>query len=560
MILACVSVSPIDVYAGPNSGRSRADAYNQVSMLSYQQEYMDAMAANNTGVTTASATENLPVAVEDKNLAEAILNNSSTTTMSQLESCAMLIPTGIFKWAIPESGYRKEQTPQCVAVVELREANSKEILATTTVAAGDSIKCNIDSFPESGMTPALSSVELPADRAPTEEDVKQVMNQEQKQNAGLKIAAGALVAGVAGNLLGNKSAGDTKLFGTGKSRLLDTAIGATAGAGIMAASTYSGKIAGDTIKSTAVNAASGMVIGNMMAGASGSDSVLATVKCEIGEGGAKVENDCVQGNISKVGEALEAAKDKFYIINKNKTVKECTTDSGSDYVKCEPYTKGGLLDVKLKKLNSEATVDFDSIFKGDKNDNTSAQKEIERYQADNETPKQFHTVNAYDSPDDPFYKIDSANTTDGGTTMAYAVFPSGSLKKFGGYKVAQWYEIDKQAKYYYRNADGSVGSEIAEDREKIRFTPRSRDASEGGLVDLSNQARLKGTLAGTAAGGALGGFSGYEGAKTEVSERWVAAVTEYKASLSNFVCVTGQRFLSQYNDDAIIPSLQQSNQ
>ena len=109
VILACVSASPVVVYAGPNAARSRADAYNQVSMLSYQQEYMDAMAANNPGATTVSATENLPVAVEDKKLAEAILNNKSTTTMAHLESCAMLIPTGVFKWEIPESGYRKDQ-------------------------------------------------------------------------------------------------------------------------------------------------------------------------------------------------------------------------------------------------------------------------------------------------------------------------------------------------------------------------------------------------------------------------------------------------------------------
>ena len=145
MILACVSASPDSVYAGPNSARSRADAYNQVSMLSYQQEYMDAMAANNPAATTASATENLPVTVADKKLADAILHNTSTTTMADLDACAMLIPTGIFRWDIPEAGFRQEQKPQCVAVVELRDANSKEILATTTVAAGDSIKCNIDS-------------------------------------------------------------------------------------------------------------------------------------------------------------------------------------------------------------------------------------------------------------------------------------------------------------------------------------------------------------------------------------------------------------------------------
>lgn len=558
VILACVSASPVVVYAGPNAARSRADAYNQVSMLSYQQEYMDAMAANNPGATTASATENLPVAVEDKKLAEAILNNKSTTTMAHLESCAMLIPTGVFKWEIPESGYRKDQTPQCVAVVELRDANSKEVLATTTVAAGDSIKCNIDSFPESGMNAAaLSKTMLPADRAPTEEEVKQAMNQEQKQNAGLKIAAGALIAGVAGNMLGPKTSGDNKLFGTGKTRLLDTAIGATAGAGIMAASTYSGKVAGDTIKSTAVNAASGMIIGNMMAGASGSDSVMAVVKCEVGEGATKVEHDCVAGRINTVtDDELKSKYDKgFFIVNKNNVVKECKASSDGHF-KCETPS-ARLLDIQLKK-GSGGSVSFNDIFKSG-NTQDSKMRQLKRYQPDIEAGADLFKPVSSENVNDQYYEVASAKKASGNAILAYAVFSSGSLQKLGGYKISEWDTISNQAKYYYRNSDGSAGSEITEDKEKIRFEPKSRDASDGGLVDLSNQARLKGTLAGTAAGGALGGFAGYEGAKTEVSERWVAAVTEYKDSLSNFVCVTGQRFLSKYNDDAIIPALQQSN-
>ncbi|MBR0212137.1 MAG: hypothetical protein IJQ55_00880 [Alphaproteobacteria bacterium] len=562
MILACVSASPDVVYAGPNSARSRADAYNQVSMLSYQQEYMDAMAANNPAATTASATENLPVAVADKKLADAILHNTSTTTMADLDACAMLIPTGIFRWDIPEAGFRQEQKPQCVAVVELqaRNGNSMEVLATTTVAAGDSIKCNIDSFPESGMNAAaLSRVELPADKAPTEDDVKQVMNQEQKQNAGLKIAAGALIAGVAGNMLAPKTAGDNKLFGTGKTRLLDTAIGATAGAGIMAASTYSGKVAGDTIKSTAVNAASGMIVGNMLAGTNGGDSIIATTTCEAGTGAAKIESDCVIGKIHKVDDDgvekyLAEKKKEFFIIDEHRNVKMCEKSNGK--YKCELAPGIALLDVMLEDKNGSQSISFDTVFKADSNKSSERDKLI-RYKPDEGSNDLF--VETSSGADVEFFKVKSAKKSEGSATLAYAVFTRGSLKKFGGYKVSEWYEIEKQAKYYYRNADGTVGSEIEIDTDKLRFTPNSRDASDGELVDLSNQARLKGTLAGTAAGGALGGFSGYEGAKTEVSERWVAAVREYKDSLSNFVCVTGQRFLSQYNDDAIIPALQQSN-
>ena len=112
----------------------------------------------------------------------------------------------------------------------------------------------------------------------------------------MKIAAGAIIAGVAGNLLAKQDTsktGDSKIpLGTGKTQLLDTAVGAATGAGIMAVSSYTGKVAGDTIKSTAVNAASGMLIGNMMAGANGGDSVITTTKCSVNG----IEHDCVVGN------------------------------------------------------------------------------------------------------------------------------------------------------------------------------------------------------------------------------------------------------------------------
>ena len=316
-----------------NAKRSYAGAYQQVNAMYYQQEY-----ANSQTATTASANATLPVTVDDKELADAILNNTSNTTnISELESCAMIYPNGVFKWAVPESGVRLNPTQQCVAVVELRDANTNAILATTTVAAGDTMKCNIDNFPSSGLNmAALSKVELPADRAPTEEDVKTVMNQEQKQNAGLKIAAGAVVAGIAGNLLAPKEAGDTKLFGTGKTRLIDTAIGATAGAGIMAASTYSGKVAGDTIKSTAVNAASGMIVGNMLAGASGGDNVLATTKCKITDGENKGEHDCIIGYVQEISGEFNPGDEKLCVINRNGTqVYCCEKKPQQDKYKCD---------------------------------------------------------------------------------------------------------------------------------------------------------------------------------------------------------------------------------
>ena len=67
-----------------------------------------------------------------------------------------------------------------------------------------------------------------------------------------------------------------------------------------------------------------------------------------------------------------------------------------------------------------------------------------------------------------------------------------------------------------------------QEQSAYSFEASTRDASDGGLVDLSNESRVKGTLTGTATGGALGGFAGYQGAVNEVSERWLAALREYE--------------------------------
>ena len=149
-----------------------------------------------------------------------------------------------------------------------------------------------------------------------------------------------------------------------------------------------------------------------------------------------------------------------------------------------------------------------------------------------------------------------ADTVDGSGKRAYAVFTSGTLNKKTGYKMSDWDDLKRDAKYYERNADGTVyGKQIDTKQNDGNFTPSTRDAEDGALVDLSNQARIKGTVTGGAVGGAMGGIAGYSGAKNEVSERWTTAVREYEDSLSNFVCVTGGRYLSKYNSYVEIPTL-----
>ena len=576
-ILASVTALPSDAAVRTkNSNRSYADAYNQVNAMRYQAEHMNATATN---ATTASATANLPVMVSDEKLASAILNNTSETTMEHLELCSMIYPNGVFRWEIPESGIRQNQKPQCVAVVSLVDANTNAVLATTTLAAGDAMKCNIDSFPESGMNEvALKKTLLPADVAPTMEDVVAVMNEEQKQNAGFKIAAGTIISAVAGNALAKKDAGDSGILGTGKNQIKGTAIGAVTGAGIMAASSYTGKVAGDTIKSTAVNAASGMIIGNMLAGQSSEGGILVVQNCKIEQGTAgnvdqgttigaisKGDHDCIAGQISEKdtqqicsfdveGDNCATNPDAIYLIaSRGNSVKKCTQNGAT--LKCEPFYKE-LVDVNVVLANGTDTKRLKDIKESDF-------ESIVRFAPAEGSDSVFESLQGAQK-DTTFYKVHSAYTVTN-TKNAYIVFPksiqfeSGGL---GGHKVSELEKIKSKQDYVYmyRNSDGSVGSPITTSKDKLDFTPISGNASDGGLVDLSNQARTKGTIAGAAAGGALGGFAGYQGAQSEITDRWTTAIREYQDSLSNFVCQTGTRFLSQYNDYVEIPTLKDSDQ
>lgn len=585
MILACVSAMPSDAaIKTKNAGRSYAGAYQQINAMRYEQEYANAQLA-----TTASATADLPVAIDDENLVEAIHNNDANApSMSKLESCSMIYPNGVFKWAVPASGFHQTQQPQCVAVVELRDANTKEILATTTVGAGDSIKCNIDYFPQTGYNmSALSRVILPADKEPTIDDVEAIMNDEQKQNAGLKIAAAALISGVAGNLLAPKEAGaqtgDIPLS-TGSSQLKGTAIAAATGASVMAASVYSGKVAGDTIKSTAVNAASGMIVGNMLAGANGGGGVLATTKCAVPDGEnstSTTEHDCIVGNFVERDKSWKSGKSEdpttpravYYIINLNGEIKMCYNDGGTDQDECKTYPHR-LTNIVIahRDGSGKSCGNYKELqIKSGQNKN-SDRTFCERYKRDTNEKIKWKAekyTGIEDSSSEIFYKILSAAKVENSKT-AYAVFNSGALNKMTGYTDEDWDELrnNKKPVYYYRNHDGSVSNKIntcvsENNTEKCsdgEFEPSKRNASDGGLVDLSNENRIKGTVAGGAVGGALGGVAGYSGAKDEVKQRYVTAIREYEDSLTNFVCMTGGRYLAPYNSYAEIPQLKESDQ
>lgn len=546
-ILACVAATPVDAAVkAKNSNRSYSNAYQQVNAMAFQQEYMN---ANTPTATTASATADLPVMVSDEKLASAIKNNTSANvSVSDLESCAMIYPTGVFKWDVPESGVRRNPVQQCVSVVELRDATSNAVLATTTLAAGDTMKCNVDSFPVNGLSYDLKygKVEVPADAAPTIQEVEAVMNEEQKQNAGFKIAAGAIIAGLAGNMLAPKEAGDTKMLGTGKTQLIDTALGAATGAGVMAASTYSGKVAGDTIKSTAVNAASGMIVGNVMAGAAGGDAVISTTKCVTLDG----EQDCVVGTCSQVNDSdkIENGQrnNKYYFVNKQtcREVIECSAYVGGEYFQCAQVPASQFIKIQTK-ANVLCTDMKDSDY--------VSMSTFGRDPSDVNKLKEY----AANDPQQGSYVMITSASVASLRRHAYAVVRLG-IKPLG-YKLSEWSDLEaKKPDYYYRNSDGTVGNQI--NANECVFEPSSREADDGALVDISNQARAKGTLIGTATGGAMGGFAAYQGAKTEISERWTAAMREYEDSLTNFICVTGGRYLAKYNDYIEIPELKKTEQ
>lgn len=562
MLVCGISVSA-DAKVTVRKSGTYADAYNQVVAVRQQAQAAQQQQQQMTP-------ENLPVKVEDELLAQEIIDNKSdSVTMETLQDCSLVYPNGDFQWGVPKSGNRANTEPQCAAIVELRDADTNTVLATTTLAAGDTMLCNIDKFPQSGWKSALETVTLPADAAPTEADVEKVMNEEQKQNAGFKIAAAALLSGIAGNMLAPKAAGDSKLLGTNKKQLTDSAIGAATGASVMAASVYSGKVAGDTIKSTAINAASGAVVGNMVAGQQGSGSTLDVKRCKQTEDSP--EQDCIAGHVYEKSQAssVEFKPDDttspIYLVNSQKNILECTPTetcginnqdcqlnlNGTKY-KCNPISSNGLINIRLGFDKSADAALFDN------SKNASENLFDLQYFLLDEEGHQFTTgiVNSNNTVSHNFYFIVYYAFKPSGAKPAYAIFDTKLPLKPMGFSKNDWdKDLSTNYKYsfYLRNPNGSVGEAIkTQDNVEYEFIPSQLGATDGAIIDFSNAARRKATLTGAATGGALGGFSAYQGAKSEISERWLAARREYDDSLSKFYCATGKRYLSKYNDPVII--------
>lgn len=561
-----------------NASRSYAAGYQQVNAQREQIAAAAAAAATPTATTqSADAETNLPVRVANRELAQKLSRGETDSRVSieTLDSCAMVYPNGEFAWDTPTVGNGAGGASTCVAVVELRGYQmgldgSDVVLARANLAAGDAVKCNISDFPEFSYTADAAQVTFPADNEPTRADVVQVLNAEQKQNAGLRIAAGTVIGGLAGNAAGKNEIGSDSILGGGKHKTTGTIIGAISGAALMAGNAYSGKVAGDTILSTGVNAAAGSMIGNI---AASGDSVLRIEDCKIpsvtvakektttattnANTDDKATTNATANNNANADDKTAEPQSKnskclWGVIRKStalsgknayyNTGDETTLVCNSDDTGCKQET---LLNIKLEAYPNK---DIEAV----------AKEGFEKVKAD--SAKQFYLTEKNEmkngaNPDSAMYaKISSATIATG--TQIPAMIADVNDKAFG-YKRSDWAKLKTDLSGHTILGRTSSGAGYALDGEYSisDFYPMMVDASDGGIIDFGNKARLKGTLIGAGAGGALGAYAGYQGAQSDIENRWVTAVREYKDSLQKIYCATGKRFLGYYNDEIVIPTM-----
>lgn len=572
LLMACFgAVAPCVSHAvrvtGVNTGRSYAGAYNQVNAM--RANAAAATTTTNPSVNVAPAggmisgqsganvaidgtgtPVQLPVRVADTTFANSIARGETVdnVNMATLERCARIYPNGEMEWGVPTAGYRGGAAG-CVAVVTLKTTvgdsvgGEPMVLARATVAAGDEIRCNISDFPESGYTPDVEKVQFPSDRAPTIDDVVSVLNAEQKQNAGLKIVAGVVIGGLSGNVMGKNDRGDDGIIGTSSGKMQGTLVGALSGAAMMAGNAYTGKVAGDVILHTGVNAAAGAVIGNMMAP---NTTMVLVEDCETPDG---QKTKCVWGTVVRVSDQtidVDGEYKYYYGINNERIIKckKDDTPNSAMYGKEMCENAGRLADIKIDKysLSHLKQSGFREV----------TEESMQKYMLVNKELKAFVDGDP-DGGDTAFVEISSAKEPVGFDVPAMVTgFDQGAF----GSSTADFYKwaaANPGATVYGRDGKGAAYNLSTDgDNNAIytidHFTPRTVNSSDGDLIDITNRGRLKGTLTGAGVGGALGGLSGYQGAQKDINDRWLAATDEYKNSLQKVYCETGTRFLGFYND------------
>jgi hypothetical protein len=517
-----------------NNSRSNAEAYQQFMNM---QQQGNAVVPDPNVEPATNAVENLPVRVASNDLAQRIVTGDSSAGigMADLEACAMIYPSGNFAWAAPTAGYNINSPHTCVAVVELRQyvdGITDPVLASANVAAGGSVECNISKFPEATYTNQVGSVVFPADNEPTLDDVIKTMNEEQKKNAGFKIAAGAVIGGIAGHFSGGKS------VVTGKRDSSGAVVGALAGAGIGAGSSYAGKVGGDMILSAGVNAAAGGIVGNMVGGG---DSILRIEECKDLTGATTT---CLWGVLQNI-KKIEDEKQGFFNITDHRIVvcdKIDEKDGAKTFKSCGPQPLIGLKFGDYYKSLEEGIADQNFL-------KIRSSASAEQFVLD-ETTKEMKL-----GAGDNWVKISDGGYPENSTNAMIPNFPN----KTFGVKMTEWYKwrvdpFNASKEILARNGRGEA-SRLTKKWDMQSFYPLTIDASDGSIIDVSNRARLKSTMIGAGAGAGLGAFTAYQGAQDEIDLRWVSAVQEYKDSLQKFYCATGTRYLSQYNDIVVIPTM-----
>ena len=544
--MLCTQSAQSDIRVGGGANNtsttpSYAGAYQQVNM-------MHQVVSENNAIDI----ENLPVRVADENIARDVRGGGTTygVTLESLDKCAMIFPGGKFAWDRPNAGMRTGRGATCVAEVEMRLIHGAEdiVLARAMVAAGDSIDCNISKFPSNSYTSDAGKITFPADREPTLEDVKRAMNQEQKQNAGIKTTAGTVLGGIGGYLL-NKDNPDKS------AAIKSAAIGAGIGGGVTLASTQIGKQAGDTLMGAGVNAAAGGLIGN----ASGiGGTVLQVVDCNSDDPTIKGKK-CLLG-ILDPGENLDNY-DKFY---RDGRFLVCPQNSDKP---CETKQLINVVFHKNKDYNYKNSIDDGTgiTLEQFRTDTVGAAAALNTNEMACIKDNKILATDLGACPDDQrWVRLKSAKGSKNPVPVAIVGWED---KLFGS--------TDKDWVKWLAGPNATIdmvhmrvaGNKIAEPAttrfaktnvtlSMANFHPLYIDASSGALIDINNKARAKATTIGATGGAALGGFSAYQGASDDIQNRLVAAHNEYRDSLMKIYCATGTRVLASYNDVAFIPSIE----
>lgn len=535
-----------------NLSRNNAQGYQQVNDIRYN-SVANTIAAQQAEMPDTPA--ELPIHVANPDLADRIRSGNSdvSVTVGQLERCSMIYPNGEFEWAGPTIGRGAGGASTCTAVVEMRAyqagPNGEDlVVARANLPAGESIRCNVSEFPDATLLPDAERIEFPADNEPTIDDVVSIMNQEQKQDAGLKIIAGAVLGGVGGNMVGKNEPGKSGLLGGGEHKTKSTIVGALGGAALMVGHTQTGKVAGDTILAAGVNATAGAVVGNMVATG---DAVMRIEDCIING----VKKSCLWGYVAKgsnfsttvTENNVEKKRAAFYNIGGDEGTIICTENDGS-YINCEFRE---LISITLDGQNGKS---LDELANKNYSELTGPRYELKNDDMDTARGALLLPVAADTRTSTTYVKIASAKLAEKKEPAMIVDVKDSAF----GYKRDKWNEVKKglRAENIYLRKNNVEGYRTEKMEYSLDdFYPMYRNAQDGNLIDFGNKARLKSTLTGAGIGGAMGAFSGYQGAKQDIEERWVTSVREYKDSLTKVYCGTGTRFLSQYNDIVTIPSM-----